>query len=152
VEQRLLQPHFQELTAPRKIEDIMERTSSRRAATGIDVSRIAQIFQGRRQDNLSSTQVWIFGTLVSLIISLILILIYEYIKLKPQPCTPPSSRLFSTPSKAVPVPTTSVKNDSIELQILTTKQAENADMTEDIPERGQQQTRFVQHGTLPADA
>jgi hypothetical protein len=128
----------------------MERASSRRAVTGIDVSRITQIFQGRRPDNFSSAQVWITGTIVSLILSLILIFIY--IKLKPQQyCTPSLSRLFSTPSKAVPVPT-SAKDDSIELQILAAKQAKNADATEDIPDRGHQQTRFVQHGTLPEDA
>jgi hypothetical protein len=116
--------------------------------TGIDVSRIAQMFRGKQPNTSSSTQAWIFGTIAVILSLLTLILIY--LRFYPRTCVP-TSQLPSILSPITQASTSSVTGDPIELQILPKGNADSPDVRGEAREKSQPPTRFIQHGVLPAD-
>jgi hypothetical protein len=149
VEQSLLQPHFQGSTDLHAIEDIVERASSRRTTTGIDVGRIAQMVQEKQPHSSSVTQAWIFGIIAATFSLLIFVLIY--LQFYSQSCVP-TSQLSSILFPITRASTPSVTSDPMELQILPERTANSPDTREEVQEKSHSSTCFIQHGVLSTDA
>jgi hypothetical protein len=61
VEQDMLQPYYPEMVDLHTVEGVLERATSRSAASGFDVSRITSTLHRERTQQRTSHQAWIIG-------------------------------------------------------------------------------------------
>ena len=114
-EQEMLQPHFQQSAALNLVDAVIERATSRRTMSGLDVSQMTHVLGGYQQRHRSTTVTWILGVTAVRISLLTLLLfcmrLYEPSCLPLSKCIRNVNRTFPTKQNEP-----KLKHDMLELQ------------------------------------
>ncbi len=152
-EQEVLQPHFQESTALNLVDAVIERATSRRTISGLDVSQMTRVLGGDQQRHRSTTVTWILGV-IAILISLLTLLLFCMRLYKPsclplRNCIRNVNRTFPKKQREP-----KLKHDMLELQARLSRTRDGLQEATllDGNEKQETLTSFVKHRVVAVEA